>query len=239
MDIYIYIYINNNLRCTDANTSDGNILILNDNSADSNSNRMRLGSLTSAEVGIGKANESFLSVGGATKVDSLEVDNNITMNGDTITSTNTNGTTVFKHTTDASGVLDVKNAQGYIRMHSFNINAYSTSNDSPSLLLLNTVSNGGVYCLNLGIGEIAGANRLSVGCGNSNFGGTVSFQGAATFNNSILVSGGGRICQQGNANNSLNVISTTEQNFSLQGNRNADPQASEIFLQLNNSAGIT
>ena len=27
-----------------------------------------------------------------------------------------------------------------------NTHAYITSNDSPSLLLLNTVSNGGVYC---------------------------------------------------------------------------------------------
>ena len=88
-----WIYINNNLRCTNANEGDGNIMILNDNSASNNSNRMRLGSLTSAEVGIGKANESeyFLSVGGATKVDSLEIDNNITMNGDTITATNSNG----------------------------------------------------------------------------------------------------------------------------------------------------
>ena len=201
---WIYIYINNNLRCTNANEGDGNIMILNDNSASNNSNRMRLGSLTSAEIGIGKANESgyFLSVGGATKVDSLEVDNNITMNGDTITSTSSNGITVFKNTTDASAVLDIKNAQGYIRIHSFNINAYNTSNNSPSLLLLNTVSNGGVYWLNLGIGVIAGANRLSVGGGNSNFGGTTSFQGASTFNNSILVSGGGRIYQQANANNS-------------------------------------
>ena len=97
---------NNNLECANANTEGGNIMILNDNTAVSNSNRMRLGSLTRAEVGIGTANESgyFLSVGGATKVDSLEVDNNITMNGDTITSTNANGITVFKNTTDASGI---------------------------------------------------------------------------------------------------------------------------------------
>ena len=53
-----WIYVNNNLRCTNANEEDGNIMILNDNSASNNSNRMRLGSLTSAEVGIGKANES-------------------------------------------------------------------------------------------------------------------------------------------------------------------------------------
>ena len=92
-------------------------MILNDNSVDNNSNRIRSGSLTSAEVGIGKANESgyFLSVGGATKVDSLEVDNNITMNGDTITSTNGNGIEIFKNSTDASGVLTVKNAQAYIK----------------------------------------------------------------------------------------------------------------------------
>ena len=236
-----WIYVNNNLRCTNANEGDGNIMILNDNSASNNSNRMRLGSLTSAEVGIGKANESgyFLSVGGATKVDSLEVDNNITMNGDTITATNNNGIQIFKNTTDASPVLEVKNAQGYIRMHSFNINAYNTSNNSPSLLLLNTIANAGVYCLNLGIGVIAGSNRLSVGGGNSNFGGTSSFQGASTFNNSILVSGGGRIYQQANANNSLNIISLTEQNFSLQSNRNADPTSSDIYINLNDTAGIT
>ena len=53
-----WIYVNNNLKCTQANTEDGNIMILNDNSAVNNSNRMRIGSLTSAEVGIGKANES-------------------------------------------------------------------------------------------------------------------------------------------------------------------------------------
>ena len=224
-----WIYINKNLRCTNANEGDGNIMILNDNSASYNSNRMRLGSLTSAEVGIGKANESgyFLSVGGATKVDSLEIDNNITMNGDTITATNSNGIEIYKDTTDASPVLEVKNAQGYIRMHSFNINAYNTSNNSPSLLLLNTVANAGVYCLNLGIGVIAGSNRLSVGGGNSNFGGTSSFQGTSTFNNSIL-----RIYQQANSNNSINIISLTEQNFSLQSNRNNDPTQSDIYIYI-------
>ena len=236
-----WIYVNNNLKCTNANTEDGNIMILKDNSAVNNSNRMRLGSLTSAEVGIGKANESgyFLSVGGNTKVQDLEIDNNITMNGDRITATNNNGIEIYKDTTDASAVLAVKNAQGYIRMHSFNINAYNTSNNSPSLLLLNTVANAGVYCLNLGIGVIAGSDRLSVGGGNANFGGTPSFQAASTFNNSILVSGGGRIYQQANANNSLKIISLTEQNFSLQSNRNTDPTQSDIYINLNNTNGKT
>ena len=240
-----WIYVNNNLKCTNANTEDDNIMILNDNSAVNNSNRMRLGSLTSAEVGIGRANESgyFLSVGGATKVDSLEVDHNITMNGDTITSTNSNGIEVFKNTTDASNVLTVKNAQGYIKMHSFNINAYNTSNDSQSLLLLNTATAGGaVYCNNLGIGAIAGgATRLNVaGGGSSNFSGNCLFNGSDnTFNNNILINSRGRIYQQSNANFSLNFISTIEQNFSIQSNRSADPQASEIFIHLNDSAGTT
>ena len=240
-----WIYVNNNLKCTNANTEDGNIMVLNDNSAVNNSNRMRLGSLTSAEVGIGKANESgyFLSVGGATKVDSLEVDNNVTMNGDTITSTNGNDIEVFKNTTDASNVLTVKNAQGYIKIHSFNINAYNTSNDSQSLLLLNTATAGGaVYCNNLGIGAIAGgATRLNVaGGGSANFSGDCNFNGSNnTFNNNILINSRGRIYQQSNANFSLNFISTIEQNFSIQSNRSADPQSSEIYLQLNDVAGIT
>ena len=240
-----WIYVNNNLKCTNANTEDGNIMILNDNSAVNNSNRMRLGSLTSAEVGIGKANESgyFLSVGGATKVDSLEVDNNITMNGDTITSTNSNGIEVFKNTTDASAVLQVKNAQGYIKMHSFNINAYNTSNDSQSLLLLNTATAGGaVYCNNLGIGAIAGgATRLNVaGGGSANFSGDCNFNGTNnTFNNNILINSRGRIYQQANANFSLNHIATIEQNFCIQSNRSADPTASDIFINLNDTNGIT
>ena len=240
-----WIYVNNNLRCTNANEEDGNIMILNDNSASNNSNRMRLGSLTSAEVGIGKANESgyFLSVGGATKVDSLEVDNNITMNGDTITSTNNNGIEVFKNTTDASPVLQVKNAQGYIKMHSFNINAYNTPNDSQSLLLLNTATAGGaVYCNNLGIGAIAGgATRLNVaGARSANFGGNCVFNGTDnTFQNNILISSRGRIYQQANANFSLNHIATIEQNFCIQSNRSADPTSSDIFINLNDVAGIT
>ena len=240
-----WIYVNNNLKCTQANTEDGNIMILNDNSAVNNSNRMRLGSLTSAEVGIGKANESgyFLSVGGATKVDSLEVDNNITMNGDTITATNNNGIEIFKNTTDASAVLQVKNAQGYIKINSFNINAYNTSNDSQSLLLLNTATAGGaVYCNNLGVGAIAGgATRLNVaGGGTSNFSGNCLFNGTDnTFGQNILINSRGRIYQGASPNFPLNFISTIDQNFCIQSNRSADPTASDIYINLNDTAGIT
>ena len=62
------------------------------------------------------------------------------MKNDTSNISNSSGLTLYKDTTDASNVLTVKNAQGYIRFNSFNINAYNTSNDSSSLLLLNTAN---------------------------------------------------------------------------------------------------
>ena len=152
---------------------------------------------------------------------------------------NTSGLTFYKDTTDASNVFSVKNAQGYITFNSFNINAYNTSNDSSSLLLLNTANGNGVYCLSLGIGAIAGGNKLNVG-GNSNFGGTSAFQNTSTFNGDVNINNSGRIFQRADANNSLNVISTNEINFSLQSNRASDPTTSSIALQLNdNPAGIT
>ena len=152
---------------------------------------------------------------------------------------NTSGLTFYKDTTDASNVFSVKNAQGYITFNSFNINAYNTSNDSSSLLLLNTANGNGVYCLSLGIGAIAGGNKLNVG-GNSNFGGTSAFQNTSTFNGDVNINNSGRIFQRADANNSLNVISTNEINFSLQSNRASDPTTSSIAVQLNdNPAGIT
>ena len=107
---------------------------------------------------------------------------------------NTSGLTFYKDTTDASSVFSVKNAQGYITFNSFNINAYNTSNDSSSLLLLNTANGNGVYCLSLGIGAIAGGNKLNV-AGNSNFGGTSTFQNTSTFNGDVNINNSGRFFQ--------------------------------------------
>ena len=76
--------------------------------------------------------------------------------------------------------------------------------------------------------------------GNSNFGGTSAFQNTSTFNGDVNINNSGRIFQRADANNSLNVISTNEINFSLQSNRASDPTTSSIALQLNdNPAGIT
>ena len=169
----------------------------------------------------------------------LDLSNDLNFYGENYNISNNSGLTFYKDTTDASNVLTVKNAQGYIRFNSFNINAYNTSNDSSSLLLLNTANGNGVYCLSLGIGAIQGANKLNVSGGNANFGSTSSFQNIATFNSDIYVNNSGRIFQRADANNSLNVISTEEINFSLQPSKTSDPTTATIALQLNDTNGIT
>ena len=173
------------------------------------------------------------------KVDGdIDLTTDFNFDGENANINNANGLTFYKNTTDASNVLTVKNAQGYLKFNSFNINAYNTSNDSSSLLLLNTANGNGVYCLSLGIGAIQGANKLNVSGGNANFGGTSSSQNTSTFNGDIYVNSSGRIFQRADANNSLNIISTEEINFSLQP-RTIDPTTGTIALQLNDTNGIT
>ena len=174
------------------------------------------------------------------KVDgNFDLTNDLNFDGENANVNNSNGLTFYNNTTDASNVLTIKNAQGYLKFNSFNINAYNTSNDSSSLLLLNTANGNGVYCLSLGIGAIQGANKLNVSGGNANFGGTSSFQNTSTFNGDIYVNNSGRIFQRADVNNSLNIISTNEINFSLQSNRTTDPTTGTIALQLNDTNGIT
>ena len=167
-----------------------------------------IGTEGTARVGVGTTPDAnyFLNVGGTSNFNTARITNGLELENETANINNSNGLTLYKDTTDASSVLTVKNAQGYIKFNSFNINAYNTSNDSSSLLLLNTANGNGVYCLSLGIGAIQGANKLNVSGGNSNFGGTSSFQNTSTFNADINVNNSGRIFQRADANSSLNVI---------------------------------
>ena len=201
-----------------------------------------IGTEGTARVGVGTAPDAnyFLNVGGTSNFNTARITNGLELENETANINNANGLTLYKDTTDASSVLTVKNAQGYITFNSFNINAYNTSNDSSSLLLLNTANGNGCYCLSMGVGAIAGANKLNVGGGNSNFGGTATFQNTSTFNNNVHINSRGRLFQRADANNSLNIISTNEINLSLQSNRDTDPTTGTIALQLNdNPAGIT
>ena len=201
-----------------------------------------IGTEGTARVGVGTAPDAnyFLNVGGTSNFNTARITKGLELENETANINNANGLTLYKDTTDASSVLTVKNAQGYITFNSFNINAYNTSNDSSSLPLLNTANGDGCYCLSMGVGAIAGANNLNVGGGNSNFGGTATFQNTSTFNHNVHINSRGRLFQRADANNPLNIISTSEINFSLQSNRDTDPTTGTIALQLNdNPAGIT
>ena len=237
------INIGGNIELTDANTSverytnvtKSNISM--DVRTDQEAMRLMLG--TSTDTDTNTFIECNSSTGGTTLFKPTNFKDTVNYENDTANISNSSGLTLYKDTTDASSVLTVKNGQGYITFNSFNINAYNTSNDSSSLLLLNTANGNGVYCLSLGIGAIQGANKLNVSGGNSNFGGTASFQNTSTFNSDINVNNSGRIFQRADANSSLNVISTNEINFSLQSNRADDPTTGTIALQLNDANGIT
>ena len=236
------INVGGNIELTDTNTNierynnatKSNISM--DFRTDQEAMRLMLGASTDADT------NTFIecngSTGGTTLFKPTYFKDTVNYENDTSNISNASGLTLYKDTTDASNVLTVKNAQGYITFNSFNINAYNTSNDSSSLLLLNTANGNGCYCLSLGIGAIAGGNKLNV-AGNSNFGGTTAFQNTSTFNNNVHINSRGRIFQRADANNSLNVISTEEINFSLQSNRDADPTTGTIAIQLNDTNGIT
>ena len=77
-----------------------------------------------------------MSTGGTTLFKPTCFKDTINYENETSNISNTSGLTVYKNTTDASNVFTVKNAQGYIKFNSFNINAYNTSNDSSSLLFI-------------------------------------------------------------------------------------------------------
>ena len=237
------INIGGNIELTDANTiverytnaTKSNVSM--DFRTDQEALRLMLGASTDSDTNTYL--ECNNSTGGTTLFKPTYFKDTVNYENDTSNISNASGLTLYKDTTDASNVLTVKNAQGYITFNSFNINAYNTSNDSSSLLLLNTANGNGCYCLSLGIGAIAGGNKLNV-AGNSNFGGTTAFQNTSTFNNNVHINSSGRLFQRADANNSLNIISTNEINFSLQSNRSTDPTTSSIALQLNdNPAGIT
>ena len=96
-----------------------------------------------------------------------------------------------------------------------------------------------VRCNKLGIGANAVVDVLNVNVGNSNFSSTVRFNGATTFNNEILIWNNGKIYRRADANNSLNLITNDEMNFSFQPNRATDPTTGTIALQLTGTHGIT
>ena len=134
--------------------------------------------------------------------------------------------------------MTVANDQGKLRFRSFGIDSYN-ANDTSQQLFFNMNNSNAARCNKLGVGANAGVDAFNVSGGNAYLGSTSRFNGIATFNGDIYVSNNGRIFQRADVNNSLNVISTEEINFSLQPSRITDPTTGTIALQLNDTNGIT
>ena len=152
---------------------------------------------------------------------------------------------MFRNNGDANFNLRVRDTQGVFEFRNRNFRCMNPSNpaNGTEMILHDT---GGDYRLRIGSSTTAtvGIGRqynfsyhLRVG-GVSNFNES-RVENDATFLGQQLLSTNGRIFQRADVNNSLNVISTEEINFSLQSDRTTDPTTGTIALQLNDTNGIT
>ena len=182
--------------------------------------------------------ESNNTTGGTTFFKPTYFKDNIYYETDNFNISNNSGLTIYKPTTDASNVVAIANNSGKLRFRGFSIDAYNT-NDISQQLFLNMNNSNAVRCNKLGIGANAVVDVLNVNGGNSNFSSTERFNGATTFNNEILIWNNSKLYRRADANNSLNLITNDEINFSFQPNRATDPTTASIALQLNDTNGIT
>ena len=248
----VWEFKNRNFRCMNpSNPANGTEMILHDTSGDY---RLRIGSQTTAQVGIGvQYNASyFLNVGGVSNFNQARVANDSEIIGN-LNLTNitgdiqlpTTGVDMFRNSGDSNYNLRVRDTQGVFEFKNRNFRCMNPSNpaNGTEMILHDT---GGDYRLRIGstttatvgIGRQYNASyHLTVG-GTSNFNET-RVENDATFLGQQLLSTDGRIFQRADVNNSLNVISTEEINFSLQSNRTTDPTTGTIALQLNDTNGIT
>ena len=253
----VWEFRNRNLRCMNpANPANGTEMILHDTG---NDYRLRIGSQTNAQVGIGVQYNSsyFLNVGGLSNFNQARVATDLEVAGDINLTTDlnltgdlnfngttanindlTNGLTFYKATTDGSNVMTVANDSGKVKFRGGGIDAY-TASDATAQLLLNMTDGNACRMNFLGIGVNAGGNKLNVAGGNVLFGNNLQVNGTSTLFAQILHGSNARIFERADINNSLNVISTNEINFSLQSNRATDPTTGTIALQLNDTNGIT
>ena len=239
-----YITFNNdNIDCYNSVGDTGRILNLN-----SNANEY----INSHSLLVDTASNTL--TGGYTLdvVDSAIIRQNLKLDGnlDLTSSTGdiqlpTSGFDMFRNSGDANYNLRVRDTQGVFEFTNRNFRCMNPSNpaNGTEMILHDT---GGDYRLRIGSQTTAtvGIGRqynfsyhLTVG-GISNFNET-RVENDATFLGQQLLSTNARIFQRSDANNSLNVISTEEINFSLQADRTTDPTTGTIALQLNDTNGIT
>ena len=176
----------------------------------------------------------------------LRVDNNIDLTNSTgEIQLPTAGIDMFRNTGDANYNLRIRDTQGVFEFRNRQFRCMNPSNpaNGTEMILHDT---GGDYRLRIGSQTTAtvGIGRqynfsyhLTVG-GVSNFNET-RVENDATFLGQQLISTDARVFQRADMNNSLNVVSTEEINFSLQTDRTTDPTTGTIALQLNETNGIT
>ena len=176
----------------------------------------------------------------------LRVDNNIDLTSSTgEIQLPTAGIDMFRNTGDANYNLRIRDTQGVFEFRNRQFRCMNPSNpaNGTEMILHDT---GGDYRLRIGSQTTAtvGIGRqynfsyhLTVG-GVSNFNET-RVENDATFLGQQLISTDARVFQRADMNNSLNVISTEEINFSLQTDRTTDPTTGTAALQLNDTNGIT
>ena len=236
------INIGGNIELTDGNTSierysnatKSNISL--DLKTDQEALRLMLGASTDTDT------NTFIecnnATGGTTVFKPTYFKDTVNYEAENFNISSNSGLTFYKSTTDASNVVAIANNSGKLRFRGFSIDAYNT-NDTSQQLFLNMNNSNAVRCNKLGIGANAVVDVLNVNGGNSNFSSTVRFNGATTLNNEILIWNNGKIYRRADANNSLNLITNDEINFSFQPNRAADPTTGTIALQLTDTNGIT
>ena len=247
----VWEFRNRNFRCMNpSNPANGTEMILHDTG---NDYRLRIGSQTNAQVGIGVQYNSsyFLNVGGLSNFNQARVATDLEVIGNLDLTSSTGdiqipltGMDIHRSSGDSNYSLRVRDGQGVFEFRNRTFNCLNASNTGIGTLmeLQNTntaeIRVGSATNARMGIGAnpVLGFH-LTVG-GTSQFGWVRINQNLTVVGN-YWVDTNGRIFQRADASNSLNIVSTGQINFSLQTDRATDPTTGTIALQLDDTNGIT
>ena len=247
----VWEFRNRNFRCMNpSNPANGTEMILHDTGGDY---RLRIGSQTNAQVGIGVQYSSsyFLNVGGLSNFNQARVATDLAVIGNLDLTSSTGdiqipvtGMDIHRSSGDSNYSLRVRDGQGVFEFRNRTFNCLNASNTGIGTLmeLQNTntaeIRVGSASNARMGIGAnpVLGFH-LTVG-GTSQFGWVRINQNLTVVGN-YWVDTNGRIFQRADASNSLNIVSTGQINFSLQTDRATDPTTGTIAIQLDDTNGIT
>ena len=199
--------------------------------------QIRLGTASTAQVGIGaNPNASyFLTVGGTSNFDVIRSATRLDLIGDMFVKGT--GSDIVRPSATTDYTLRVRDNVGTFE---FRNNKFGRTNGQMVL------QNDGDCELFVGT---EGTARVGIGTAPNasyflNVGGTSNLNEARIANNlevigEQLLNTNARMFQRADAFNSLNVITTSQMNFSLQSDRTTDPTTGTIALQLDDTNGVT